>query len=202
MKYSNRLSTVGNRIRKEREKIGLKKSDFLPRIYKSETSHKTLTAWENGERLPDTDSLALMAELFDCDMGYLLGDYAEHHRVTADICTETGLTEKAVDVILQYKNQNPEYIKSLNFLLESDNFESVLSSICEYSETLHLLKGLEMIKAKRIGSANSTREYKPDINLLDRISKELDNSDLKEYQLSTRLGHIVQEIRRKVYGNG
>lgn len=202
MKYSNRLSTVGNRIKTERKKLGLKKADFLPRIYKSETSHKTLTAWENGERLPDTDSLALMAELFDCDIGYLLGDYAEHHRVTADICAETGLSEKAVDVILQYKKQNPDYIKSLNFLLESDNFEAVLCSIGEYSESLQLLKGLEEIKAKRIESVNATGKYKPDMKLLDRISKELNNSDLKEYQLSTRLGYIVQEIRRKVFGNG
>lgn len=199
MKYGNRLSTVGNRIKTEREKIGLKKADFLPRIYKSVTSHKTLTAWENGERLPDTDSLALMAELFDCDIGYLLGDYAERHRVTADICAETGLTEKAVDVILQYKKQDPYYIKSLNFLLESDNFEAVLDLIYEYSEALQLLKGLEEVKAKHI---NSTEEYKPNISLLNQISKEIANSELKEYQLSTRLGYIVQEIKRKVYSNG
>lgn len=143
-----------------------------------------------------------MAELFDCDMGYLLGDYAERHRVTADICSETGLTEKAVDTILQYKNRNPDYIKSLIFLLESDNFEAVLCSIGEYFESLQLLKGLEEIKAKRIESANSIEEYKPDIKLLEQISKEISNSEIKEYQLSTRLGYVVQEIRRKAYENG
>ena len=93
MNYTDRKRCIGNRIKKERESLGLSRGELLTKIYKSESSHKTLAAWEKGERLPDLDSLALMADLFDCDMGYLLGDYEERHYIAADICGKTKLSE-------------------------------------------------------------------------------------------------------------
>lgn len=98
--YENRKAEIGRRIKKEREALGIKPKEFLKRIYKSEQSTKTLTSWERGERLPDLDSLVLMAtEVFDCDIGYLLCDYDEHKRDTADIVEVTGLSEPAADYL-------------------------------------------------------------------------------------------------------
>lgn len=143
--YNERKKAIGSRIREEREKLGLSKKELLPRIYKSESSHKTLAAWEDGTRLPDLDSIALMAELFDCDIGYLLGDYDEHRRVTADVCAETGLSESAVKRLQQLakvsngarpgagaKGYIIETVEVLSHLIESDLFLEMTGDIALY----------------------------------------------------------------------
>lgn len=196
--YGDRAKEVGRRIATERERLKLSRKELLPKIYKSEQSHKTLTSWEKGERLPDLDSLALMAELFDCDIGYLLGDYDEHRRLTADVCKETALSEQAVSRIISYKTENPEYIQSLNFLLESDNFEDVLQYVHAFVESLQQLSALHAIKSKQIRDLTETQEYKPNLALLEQISAAIKDADLCEYNLSTRMGFVIQEMRRKV----
>lgn len=197
-KYDDRAKEIGRRITTERERLKLSRKELLPKIYKSEQSHKMLASWEKGERLPDLDSLALMAELFDCDIGYLLGDYDEHRRLTADVCKETDLSEQAVSRIISYKTENPEYTQSLNFLLESDNFEEVLRYIHAFAESLQQLSGLRAIKSKQIHKPSEVREYKPNPALLGRIRTAVEDTDLCEYKLSTRMGFVIQEMRRKV----
>ena len=124
MNYTDRKRCIGNRIKKERESLGLSRGELLTKIYKSESSHKTLAAWEKGERLPDLDSLALMADLFDCDMGYLLGDYEERHYIAADICGKTKLSESAINnlLLLAKSESNDDFWADtrnyLSFLLE------------------------------------------------------------------------------------
>lgn len=143
LKYDDRTKLVGSRIKEERQRMGLKPKEFLVEIYKSEQSHKMLTEWETGKRMPDLDSLARMAELFDCDIGYLLGDYDEHHRDTADIKKDTGLSEFAIERLksmwshIQRDHKNgwigtPEEgeIKAINTLLECGL--SVLDNIHDY----------------------------------------------------------------------
>ncbi len=106
-KYDQRMKLIGTRIKSEREKQNLSAKEFLTKIYKSEQSHKMLSAWETGKRIPDLDSLAIMAELFDCDIGYLLGDYDERKRDLADASAVTGLTGDAVErlqQIMQYEH--------------------------------------------------------------------------------------------------
>lgn len=137
-KYMARKEIIGERIKKERERLGLSKKKLLTEIYMSEASHKTLTAWEEGERIPDLDTLTRMADLFECDMGYLLGDYDEHRRVTADVCAETGLSEDAVYFLRELK-ENPTYYNSLvlpaiNTVLAESKFEDCV----EYWRNLEL----------------------------------------------------------------
>ena len=119
MNYECRVHLIGERIKKEREAQKLNKKDLLAKIYMAETSHKTLTAWENGERVPDLGSLARMAEVFQCDIGYLIGDYNERTRTTADIVKETQLSESAVQNILYMKNYDFTALMALSAFLET-----------------------------------------------------------------------------------
>lgn len=77
--------------------------ELLEKVYLSEKSVASLRKWENGDRLPDLETLARMSEVFDCDIGYLLGDYDEKDFPTHKICEYTGLSEKAI-VCLQKMN--------------------------------------------------------------------------------------------------
>lgn len=133
--YESRKEIVGKRIAEERKRLGISQKDLLTQIFKSEKSHKTLTAWEKGERLPDLDSLALMADLFHCDIGYLLGDYNEHTRISADIARETGLSEQAIKTILMLRrdNQMDWGLDTLNILLETQDFMVLLYYMVRFS---------------------------------------------------------------------
>ena len=102
--YDDRKKIIGERIKTEREKKGLTKPDLLEKICMSANSHKSVTAWEKGEILPSLDNLAQMAELFDCDIGYMLGDYDERTRDCTDVCKVTGLSAEAVEMLQSINN--------------------------------------------------------------------------------------------------
>lgn len=98
------MKKIGERIKLERKRLGLTQKDFLLKIYMSETSTATLRRWEQGKDLPDLKTLVYMAELFDCDIGYLIADYNERRRISTDICLATGLSEIAVNSLMQFKD--------------------------------------------------------------------------------------------------
>ena len=130
MNYEDRIATIGTRIRNERSLKKLSKKELLAKIYMAESSHKTLTAWENGERMPDLASLARMAEVFQCDIGYLLGDYDERTRTLADIVEETCLSEKAVQNILYMKEYDFNALIALSAFLETYLLGAPSGTIC------------------------------------------------------------------------
>lgn len=199
-KYEKRRSIIGERIKKERKKLGLSKQELLLRIYKSEKSHKTLSAWEKGERIPDLDSLVRMAEVFNCDVGYLLGDYPEHNRTTSDICAETGLSEEAVSHLLLNTVYRPEYIELFNFLLANENFNKCLTFMYNYADALNEYNIFELARLKYIVPAK--RISMDTVDLVSGQAEKL-NTDvvLSEYQLSTCLQHIVQDIKKTIEDN-
>lgn len=127
MYYMDRAKKIGKRIRDERKKQGWTQNDLLLKIYLSASSHKSLRSWEKGERLPDLDSLARMAEAFQCDIGYLLGDYDERTRNAADIAHKMGISALAAENMDKIKNCSGGddfwaiIIDYLSFLLEHSN---------------------------------------------------------------------------------
>ena len=129
---------------------------------------------------------------------YLLCDYDKKQKDVWDICCITGLSEKAISQLLVYKEQYPDYIGSLNFLLESDNFDDVLYRIYDYSDALRRLDSLQKIRNQQISSFAASKDYTPNLALLDEIRLRADAVDLCEYNLSTRFGYIIQELKRTV----
>ena len=111
-----------------------------------------------------------LASIFDCDVAYLLGDYSKEKKDNSDICDMTGLSQKSLSQLLRYKEQYPDYIDSLNFLLESDNFEDVLYYIYECDNALRYVGMLRAVRQKRLKSIDNVRDYTPDLNLLNTIN--------------------------------
>lgn len=99
MFYHDRIKLVGERIKKERKAAHLTQEELLVKVFLSKSSVASLRAWERGERLPDMDTLSRMCEVFQCDFGYLIGDYAERDYPTHKICEATGLSKKAVNIL-------------------------------------------------------------------------------------------------------
>lgn len=213
--FDERKKTIGARIRAEREKLGLSRKELLPKIYKSEKSHKTLAAWEDGDRLPDVDSLALMAELFNCDIGYLLGDYDEHRRVTADVCAETGLSERAADWICRIHQQKPggavlseQLLDALSSLVTADEFSFVLRDIAGLKSVVR--------KSKEDVSPISFSEEFQQWDYVEKISHEVPKRtngkyvvlpakgyiDTLKFRLSKAFNSVIDEIVEEAVDNG
>ena len=137
MKYDQCI--IATRIKTERKAAKLSMERLAELI---NVNRNTMTAWERQDesgRIPPLDDLLQMCELFQCELGYLLGEYDCKTRVDTDIKAETGLIEPTIRY-LRYLKKNSQYqtlgvINSLLCQTSSDShmFQySILSSIEDY----------------------------------------------------------------------
>lgn len=95
-----RFNIFCNRIKEERAASGFSLEELGERIGRS---RQTISLWEQGKSSPSVQDLENLCDVFDCDYGYLVGDYNCKKKETADIHLETGLTESA---IIRLKDMN------------------------------------------------------------------------------------------------
>lgn len=126
-------SKTGRRIKTERERLNWTQGELAAAISENgtETSQKTVLAWENGKRAPDLPRIDIMSELFGCERAYLLGDYAdgERRRSNADVAAATGLTGKAIEKLERLRAER-RYADQLSALIEWDGFEDLMQDVC------------------------------------------------------------------------
>ena len=149
MEYS--AKTVGERIKQARKEAGLSQIKLIALLrseqYNAGVSRTTLVAIESGEVGKTLDNVSLrtlcaMCDLFDCDMGYLLGEYEEKHRVAAEVCDATGLSETAV----QRLSAELAYSKQLSPTQREESVQpiEILSSLLSDGEFWRVLNNLSM----------------------------------------------------------
>ena len=142
MEYN--FEEVGTRIRELRKRRNWSQEDLVAKLY---ISRNTLSAIENGKKEKFTlDILLSCCSLFDCDMGYLLGEYEECQTLDRQfIHNQTGLSEKAIENLhnlLRY-HEGTERIALLNWLLDDPRFtHSLFDHIIKYcNRTLSFTQG-------------------------------------------------------------
>ena len=144
-RYELRKGMVGDRIKKERDRSGLTQEVLAEKITllvnaEKEVSQSTIASWESGKTLPPLGRLIALADIFGCDIGYLLGDHEQRRRDTADVCKVTGLTESAVErlqtetaAFLMYPiPKSKKHINILNAILESPYFLELFNNLGYY----------------------------------------------------------------------
>lgn len=72
------LTELGNRIRSQREKCGLKQIDLANALL---VSPQAVSKWERGENAPDIAALLPLSKVLNASIEWLLGAYAERQRV-------------------------------------------------------------------------------------------------------------------------
>mgnify|MGYP000136342223 CR=1 FL=1 len=96
---------------------------------------------ENCETELTLFTLYRLCEIFECDIGYLLGEYPTKKRDTADVQKVTGLSEKSIETLKRLKNSsymdksiinNLYALKAIDFLLSHKLGLSILRYIGEY----------------------------------------------------------------------
>lgn len=114
MKYD--YKEIGKRIKKCRKEY--RDDEFISKAPTQEQfaadrlfiKRDTLSRYENGHAIPPIDTLLRMCELFNCELGYLLGEYDTKTRIAADIHAETGLSEKSISVLREINCINNDHL--------------------------------------------------------------------------------------------
>jgi len=122
MQYSRK--ETAHRIEKERYALGYSKLKLAELLF---VDRNTITAWERCDdkgRFPPLDSLLMMCELFNCELGYLLGEHECKTREATDIRAVTGLSEIALTELTNHH----EASDALSRLLEN-GFASTLGGL-------------------------------------------------------------------------
>lgn len=96
-------------------------------------SYTTVSNWETMKTGCPIDKLQYLSKLFECDVAYLYGDYADGEltRERSDICEATGLSPKAAEKLSELKATG--LIDALSDFLESNNTSYILKKIQTYS---------------------------------------------------------------------
>lgn len=123
---------IASRITEEREALGLTKEGLAERL---NVNRNTITSWERQDikgRYPPLEDLARMCDLFNCELGYLLGEYNCKTRAATDIQAETGLSERAIDRLREEAQKSEIFRGTLSELIESPLFYSLVLGLADY----------------------------------------------------------------------
>lgn len=131
---------IGERIKDERDKLSLTQDELADRV--QFISRQLLSKWERAISPPTLDNLLDLCKVFKCDLGYLLcePEYSCKTRQATDIQAATGLSEPAIESLLDMKNApgTKEDLSVLNQLLVHVGFIDFLKSIQSYSLTVNV----------------------------------------------------------------
>lgn len=88
---------IGQRIKAERTNPKRPMTQIVL-AHMMNTTQNTISNWENG-KIPPLDQLVRLAEIFKCDVAYLLCDYDDRDITDKWISERTGLSETAIALL-------------------------------------------------------------------------------------------------------
>lgn len=149
MKYSG--EEIGKNILNERKKLGLTQRELGEKIG---LVGKQISAYEKGKPVPPVDVMFKLCEVFDCELGYLLGEpgYSEKTALRTAVHDLTGLSDKAINNILRITGKEEtslsfgfefkKYRRVLNNLLSDDAFISLVDELSVLDDCVEEIKHL------------------------------------------------------------
>lgn len=204
MKYN--FQEIGERIRKLRKGKYKNQEDFGDALREMDVpiSRNTISGIENGvEGKFSLDLLLACCKLFNCDIGYLLGEYGDcKTRDEQFILDETGLSAQSVERLLS-KFSTPQNV-FLDALISSESFFEIDDLFYQYEAYIrrcnrHTAWFVETQKElERLDSDSEEAAL-----LRDKLGKGLITSGTMEmsiialeYQISLCFSEILKEYRK------
>ncbi len=126
MEYNMEL--IGDRIRAERKKRGWNQDDLIEKL--SQTKMRVKIGRNSISKIESPskhdlscfrlDLLIALSELFDCEIGYLLGEYDCTTGRNTDVKEETGLNESSIGTLKAIcKYWDGDLINVVNYILQN-----------------------------------------------------------------------------------
>lgn len=196
MEELNKL--IGERIRKCRTDLKMSQNELAKRINRG---RRTIVSWENGteKKCPPIEALMEMCKIFNCEIGYLVGEFDCKKRVTADICEATGLSEAAAKPLFENKIElnriadGTEWkfimqLSSHGFYADEKHYEA--ASICESDGSIiyneYPLQFVDFCRA-----VNRSSSYNLFINWLIETGNELSDYIFKIIDINRTFNKIM-----------
>ena len=143
MKYNT--EEIGKTILKERKRLGLTQKGLGEKLG---LVGKQISAYEKGDPTPPISVMLKLCEVFDCELGYLLGEpeYSEGTAARTTVHNLTGLSDKAMDNILTVTGSEDSdlafsvglhqasFRRALDSFLSSDGFIPLMERLQELDE--------------------------------------------------------------------
>lgn len=137
MKYSP--EEIGKLIKKERLKLNWSQ-EALGYDLGQKSGAKQISKYENG-MLPPIEVLLKLCEIFNCELGYLLGesDYSSGSKINTAIQSNLGLDNSSIESI---KHITGTEKNCLNFGYESKNYRCILNNFISNPAFIYLIEAL------------------------------------------------------------
>lgn len=141
MKYDK--EKIGKIIEKKRKDKGLSQNALGEKI---NVVGKQISNYENGKMFPPMEALTKLCDVFDCELGFLLGEetYSAGTQLYTAIENKTGLKKETIDTIVKITGtertclnrgyESEKYRKILNNFLTSQNFLDIIKVILELDD--------------------------------------------------------------------
>ena len=216
MKYQ--IEKIGINIKKERENNDWTQAQLGQKLgYKEGQPGKQISLFERGKCIPSLDILLDLCEIFNCELGYLLGEssYTDKTLFYSKIKDLTGIDSSSIETLKgihyfnnKYLDDNEEPLSiTLNSFIGSEEFYNILMILHEMKDKIYNLHdayiplevryGVDKVQeAKNYISAPVKEEFTVnpqfDFEEIVAISEEIENYDLNK-QIAMR------DVRREVF---
>ena len=147
----NKLYSMLSGFKRARMRKKLKQSDVADAMG---VHIKTVMNWEQGLSNPDLETLMKLAELFDCDLDYLVGRIEAPKHDIQTIHDMTGLSVNAIEKICSEKapaNETPvtrPMVRGLSHLIEADGFQEFVDAFNTFEVAATVLGESEIPQVK------------------------------------------------------
>lgn len=212
MEYN--FSEIGERIRQLRKANGWSQERFIEKI-DIPLARNTLSAMENGEEEKFTLSFLLAAcKLFDCDLGYLMGEIPAKKIATVEISKVIGIEPAEIECLDMYAHYDKPDVRERNAtlgdLIRDEYFMAALldniNAFCRkyaahmdvdrnLSSTWHQ-KNIEKDRNKRSQLKNEVEMLKHD------LTQRIDTEVAARTRLLNDFGEIIDKLARERYEKG
>jgi transcriptional regulator with XRE-family HTH domain len=131
---------IGNRIAMLRNTKGKSQEDLAADLG---VSVATMSKIENGHTPIKVEYVMKVAELFHCDVGYIVGEFETEKRAVLDVKAATGLSEASAKKLCD--KDTPEN-KLIDTLLKYDQLSQLAGAIDRYTTNEYKMSNLKKVR--------------------------------------------------------
>lgn len=158
--------------------------------------YQTVSAWESGNITPSLENLIKLCGLFNCELGYFLGDHEGKTRAATDIHEYTSLSYEVIERL----HNSKEVASILNLLFDSvdENRRCLIDLIGEYlkfnvKQDAYISENGDLFPLERNSISSLERTLNPGFYLDRDAFTELYLSEIRDW-----LKHIREIEERKL----
>lgn len=139
-----------------------------------------LKQWEYGNNPVDLEFIPAICKVLECDVGYLFAEYPEKNRISSDLCSVTGLSERAVVALKKLRSGIPVKLMFIDYLLRSEDLPTLLEIVADSALAYKALQKAKALKRESL------------------ISEELAEAELSEYRVFKTIVEIIKQFSQEV----